>query len=217
MQKATLFIWGIVLLFGLVGCQTVPKDYTLFHDYQPRSVLVLPPLNESVDESATYGYLSTVSQPLGEMGYYVYPVAVIDQFLKENGMPTPGEMHQVPLDKISEIIGADAVLYIVIREYGNKYQILSSKAVVSVSARLVDVKSGVEIWSQDTRLESASNNGGGGLAGMLVGALVDQVLNSTLDAPHNLSRLVNTTLISTPNQGLLYGPNHPEFSEGTEK
>lgn len=216
MYKVTSFIFGTVLLLGMVGCQTASKDYTLFHEYQPRSILVLPPLNESVDEFATYGYLSTVSQPLGEMGYYVYPVAVIDQFLKENGMPTPGEMHQVPLDKISEIIGADAVLYIVIKEYGNKYQILSSKAVVSVSARLVDVKSGIEIWSNDMRLQSTSNNSSGGLAGMLVGAVVDQIVNSKTDAPRTLSQTVNASLIRTPKQGLLYGPNHPEFSESAE-
>jgi hypothetical protein len=36
---------------------------------------------------ATYGALSTVTLPLAEMGYYVYP---LDRFLRENGMPTAG-------------------------------------------------------------------------------------------------------------------------------
>jgi hypothetical protein len=56
--------------------------------HPPRSILMLPPLNESTAVEATWGYLSTVTQPLAERGFYVFPVAVIDQFLKENGLPS---------------------------------------------------------------------------------------------------------------------------------
>src|SRR5277367_2093834 len=95
------------------GCATTPPfDYTNFRAHRPRSILVLPPLNNSTDVRGTYGYLSTVTRPLAELGYYVFPVAIVDQFLKENGLPSPGEMHQAPLDKLGKIFGADAVLYI---------------------------------------------------------------------------------------------------------
>lgn len=197
-----------VLLF-LVGCETVPKDYTLFREHPPRSILVIPPLNESVDETASYGYLSTVTQPLAELGYYVFPVAVVDQFLKENGLPTPGEMHSIPLDKIDEIIGADAVLYITIKEYGAKYQVVSSTAVVAAEANLVDVKTGTVLWGGTVRSESASGSRGS-LAEMLVGAIVDQILNSKLDAAHQVSRIANTTLLTPEGQGLLPGPYNAE-------
>jgi hypothetical protein len=33
---------------------------------------------------ATWGYNSTDTRPLAERGYYVFPIAVVDQFLKEN-------------------------------------------------------------------------------------------------------------------------------------
>ncbi len=62
------------------------------------------------DSVATYGWLSTVTRPLAEAGNYVFPVAVVDELLRQNGMQTPGEMHTVPLDKVREIIGADASL-----------------------------------------------------------------------------------------------------------
>src|SRR5258706_3092071 len=101
------------LLLILGGCATMqPYDYSNYRAHPPRSILVLPPLNESTAIEGTYSYLSTVTQPIAEMGYYVFPVAVLDHFLKENGMPTAGEMHQAPLHKIREIVGADAVLYI---------------------------------------------------------------------------------------------------------
>jgi hypothetical protein len=34
---------------------------------------------------------------LAEKGYYVLPVAVIDQFLKENGLPTPARQLENPI------------------------------------------------------------------------------------------------------------------------
>jgi hypothetical protein len=89
-----------LLLLG--GCETVkPYDYTNFHAHPPRSILILPPLNESTKVEATYGYFSTVTAPVAELGYYVYPVEVVDRFFQGNGMPTAGEMHQVPLDKVA--------------------------------------------------------------------------------------------------------------------
>ena len=132
---------------GLItGCISPPKpyDYTNFRAHSPRSILVLPPLNESTDVRGTYGYLSTVTVPLAEMGYYVYPVAVVDQFLKENGQPTAGEMHQIPPAKIRDIIGADAVLYVTLKQYGTKYQVLNSATIVTVTASLVDTATGLD-------------------------------------------------------------------------
>ena len=191
------------------GCVTKPdpKDYTTFRKLQPKSVLVLPPLNNDVDERACYGYLSTVGEPLAEQGYYVYPVAVVDHFLKENGMPTPGEMHQVPLHKVDQIIGADAVLYVEINEYGTDYLLLDSQTTVSVNARLVDVKTAQQIWNGEASFTQSS--GGNSLAEMLVSAAISQIINSSTDAAHGVSRTTNQALVNQPGQGLLYGHRHP--------
>jgi hypothetical protein len=70
-----------LLVFG--GCVAhTPYDYTNYRQHRPRSILVLPPLNESTAVEATYGYLSTVSRPLAERGYYVFPIEVVDRFLE---------------------------------------------------------------------------------------------------------------------------------------
>src|SRR5690349_11758531 len=142
-RLVALFALGL----ALAGCQTVkPYDYTNFRAHPPRSILVLPPLNESTEVQGTYGYLSTVTQPIAERGYYVFPVEVVDQFLKQNGMPTAGEMHQVPLKKVSEIVGADAVLFLTLKQYGSKYVVLNSVTTVQVEAKLVDTRTGVLLW-----------------------------------------------------------------------
>ena len=167
---------------GLSGCVTVaPLDYSAFRKSPPRSILILPPINESTAIEGTYSYLSTVSRPVAERGYYVFPVAVVDQLLKENGMPTPGEMHQVSLEKIREITGADAVLYPVLHEYGSKYHLLSSDTRVRVSARLVDTRSGVLLWENTGMAESGSGNNSGNFLATLIAAAIVQAINSRLD------------------------------------
>jgi hypothetical protein len=57
------------------------------------------------------------ARPLAEKGYSVFSVAVIGIFLKGNALPTPAEMNRIPLNKIAEHIGADAVLYVAIEDW----------------------------------------------------------------------------------------------------
>src|SRR5262245_58283091 len=132
---------------GISGCVNVPPyDYTNYRAHPPRSILVLPPLNESTSVEGTYGYLSTVTEPIAERGYYVFPVAVIDQFMKDNGLPTPGEMQEAPLAKIVEVTGADAVLLLTLRQYGSQYHVVDSTTTVEVLAKLVDTRTGILLW-----------------------------------------------------------------------
>jgi hypothetical protein len=202
---------ALALVF--TGCANVkPVDYTAFREHRPRSILVLPPLNRSTAVAGTYGYLSTVTMPLAEMGYYVFPVVEIDEFLKENGMPTAGEMHQIPLNKVSEIIGADAVLFITLENYGSKYQVINSATVVAASAKLVDTKTGLTLWEGSAQAQENSG-GSGNIIGDLVAAALTQAINSSTDEAHKVSRSANMILFTTKDRGLLYGPYHPEFEK----
>ena len=209
------FIIAVVLFTSLLlaGCATPPKkDYTNFRQHRPRSILVLPPLNESTKVEATYGYLSTVTLPLAEMGYYVFPVAVVDQFLKENGVPTAGEMHQAPLNKISEILGADAVLYTTLVQYGTKYQVINSQTVVIVKGKLVDTRTGLTLWEGDGMAQQNSG-GSGNLIADAIAAVISQAVNSSTDQAHDVSRAANFNFLSIKDRGILYGPYHPKYQE----
>ena len=203
------------LLWGLVGCAgpaTEPSfDYSAYREHAPRSILVLPPLNESVEAGAPYSYLSTVTQPLAEHGYYVFPVSVIDAFMKENGLPSAGEMHGISLDKISETIGADAVLYTTIVDWGQKFQVFNSKTVVSVKGRLIDVRSGTTLWTGDVNVFWNSTDEEDNLVVALVGAVITQIEDSLIDRPRALAKRANRRMFLDEESGLLLGPLHPEF------
>lgn len=201
----------------LAGCAApVKTDYTALRAAKPLSILVLPPVNDSNDVNATFSMLSHATYPLAEGGYYVMPVTLVNETFQQNGMTVATDMHEVPVAKLKEIFGADAALYMKITKYGTTYTVLSSAAIVSAEARLVDLSTGTLLWSGRASASSdeGNNNSGGGLAGLLVTAIVKQIMNNVTDASHNVAGITSTRLLSagTPN-GLLYGPRSPLYGK----
>lgn len=204
---SAVFLGGLVVT--IVGCAT-PKNYDKFRAANPRSILVLPPKNQSTDIRATYSFLSTVTMPIAEKGFYIYPVAIVDQLMKDNGLPSADEMHEVSLKKIKEILNPDAVLYINLQQYGTKFLLIDSQTTVAASGKLVSTASGDVLWQGTVyKVVSSSQNNGGGIAGMIIGAMVSQAVNSTFDYAHDVSILASQELFMTEGQGLLNGPYKP--------
>jgi hypothetical protein len=211
-SRAGLVLAAAHLASALSGCATTkPYDYTNYRAYPPRSILVLPPVNESTDVRGTYGYLSTMTRPLAELGYYVYPVVLIDQFFKEQGMPMPGDMAQAPLGKIREIIGADAVLYVTLRQYGTKYQLLASVTTVSAVARLVDTRTGTLLW-EGTVVAQTNSGATGNILGDLISAALSQVIGYSTDQARSLAEQANVQY-AVKDRGLLHGPYSPKYGQ----
>lgn len=195
----------LVALLTLSGCVTVqPKDYAAFRQARPRSILVLPPVNESTDVRATYSLLTTTTRPIAEMGYYVFPVVVVDEFMKQNGLTMPAEMHQAPVAKLREVFNPDAILYITIEKYGSKYQVFASVTMVHARAKLVDARTEQVIWEGAARVDHSGQSG-------LIEALVEQVVNKLMDQAHAVATMASYQLVTSEGQGLIKGPHHPEF------
>ena len=200
------------------ACATIePYDYSAYREHMPRSILVLPPINESVDVNASYVWLSTISMPVAERGYYVFPVAVVDAFMKDNGLPGPDEMHSVSLQKLREVFGADAVLYVTIEDWGQKYVVLSSNTVVRARARLVDTASGSEIWQGRCDFTESSSSGSNDLLGMVISAALEQIIDTTSDATHGVARQANYQMVYDQRAGFLPGPRSPTKDPGDSR
>lgn len=207
---------GVALLglFLLGGCGAPITDYRAFLDHMPKSILVLPPLNESAHVEASDAFLSTVTFPLAEAGYYVFPVAVVDQMMKENGLPTPGEMHQVSPQKLEEVFGADAVLYITIQDWQQQYVIISSRTTVTMVYRLVDLKSGAQLWGYQQTV--ASGRGGLSVQGM-VEAAAHALVSAATDEGRKLAAQANHVAFENSGHGLLKGSRHPDYEIDQER
>ena len=198
------------------ACATpVAYDYSAFKQSRPSSILVLPPLNSSMDVAATYSMLSQVTLPLAESGYYVLPVSLVDETFRQNGLHNPAEMHEVALHKLREIFGADAALYIDIKQYGTSYAVLLSESRVTAAARLIDLRSEQLLWQGEATASSAEDrSSNGGLVGLLVQAIVSQIVESVTNRSHPIAGITSNRLLAAgrPN-GILYGPRSPNYQK----
>ncbi|GAB2934948.1 DUF799 domain-containing protein [Hafnia psychrotolerans] len=200
----------------LTGCaKPVSYDYTAFKESKPKSILVLPPVNHSPDINASHSVSSVVTMPLAEDGYYVFPVAVVDETFKQNGMTSPEDIRAVSVTKLRQIFGADAALYIDVTDYGSSYKVISSEARVTANAKLIDLRNGKVLWTGNATAssnEQRSNNNG--IIGMLVQAAVDQVANTLNDKSHDVAAVTSSRLLSSGTaNGLLYGPRSANYGK----
>ncbi|MCW3481025.1 DUF799 domain-containing protein [Neisseriaceae bacterium JH1-16] len=216
MNKLLKRLACLSLVLLVVGCAGTRAnyDYAAFKQSRPRSILVLPPLNESPDVKATYSMLSQMTYPLAEAGYYVLPVTLVDETFKQNGLTTAGDIHAVPPAKLREIFGADAALYVTVSKYGTTYTVFDSVTTVSANAKLLDLKTGATLWtgSASASNNEGGNNSGGGLIGTLVAAAIKQIVNNVSDAGHSVAGTTSQRLLAAgrPN-GILYGPHSPVY------
>jgi hypothetical protein len=199
------------------GCATHKQsdvDYSAFRQHQPKSILVLPPLNNTSDLRATYSVMSSATWPLAEAGYYVFPVALVDQTFKENGLQNPGEMHQASPKKLNEIFGADAALYITITNYGASSALLGGDVVVTAQASLIDTRTGSTLWEcKASASDAEGKQNQNGLVGLLIQGIISQIANSVSDPGYRIGRITNQRLLNAGPRGLLPGPRSPKFEQ----
>lgn len=204
----------------LCGCAVAPEyDYTAFRQSRPRSILIVPPLNNSPAVDATYSVLSQLTLPLAESGYYVLPVTLVDETFRQNGLSNAADIETVSPAKLRQIFGADAALYVHIKDYGTVYRLLASDSVVTAEGRLVDLRTGGTIWQGEATASSAeqrsSGGGGGGVVGALVSAVITQIVESTSNMSHKMAAVTSSRLLAAGRpSGMLYGPRSPNYDGG---
>jgi len=207
------FFLACLFISSVSGCSQPDFDYTSFKQSKPSSILILPPINNSVEVGAETAVLSALIRPVAEAGYYVIPPTLMSEIFRQNGFNQSAEIHKISVERLKKIFDPDAILYINIMEYGQKYFVVGSAAIVTLEGRLVDSVTKEEIWSGTASASSNENNSGNsaGLAGLLLEAVVTQVVGDVLDASYPTSKIATTRLLSPaiPN-ALLYGRRHPK-------
>jgi hypothetical protein len=193
-------------------------DYTAFRQSRPRSILVMPPINMTSDLGASATFLATSIRPLAESGYYVIPVALSEATFRQNGVTVAEEAHAIDYRRLHEIFGADAALYITILHYGATYILVRSVVAAAATARLVDLRTGRELWTGNVFVELNNNsdddedNDDRGLFNIIIGAAIDQIINTITDKAFDAGKEANNKLLSAGRvDGILYGPYHEEY------
>jgi hypothetical protein len=214
------FTVALLALFVLVGCAAKnKKNYSAYFAHEPRSIVVVPALNETTAIDAEPVYMTTVARPLAERGFYVFPVYLTEMLLRDLGLPEAGLVHQLPTARFREHFGADAVLFVTIKDWSNKYILIQSSTVVTLSFVLKDTRSGTVLWEGTQSVaRNSGDGGGGGLIGMAVAAAVNYAVNQMIDTNYRpLAQQANTQAFATPGVGLPAGPYHPDFGKDKDK
>lgn len=201
----------ISLFVLLTGCVATTKDYTKFNNANPASILIVPVVNRSVEVSAPDYFLSTITIPIAERGYYVFPVYTIKRVLEDDGLSDADLVHNAPTQKLSELFGSDAVLYISIEKWEAKYLVLTTQVTVELSYILKDGKTGDELWADKrTMVYSPQNQSTGNPLGDLIVMAVNAAVTKAVPNYIPLAQQANNTAFSYPGPGI---PNGPYFTK----
>ena len=204
----TRLLYSIVLLALLSGCvATQPKNYDSFNAASPRSILIVPVVNNSVEVTAPDYFLSTITIPLAEQGYYVFPVNLVKRMLEDDGLSDASLVHGASVEKLSNLFGADAVLYIIINQWDAKYMVLSTQVTVALAYVIKDGKTGEILWEHQQNMVYVpqNNNSGNPIIDLIVMAVNAAV---TKAAPNYipLANQANAATFTYPGSGIPPGP-----------
>lgn len=215
----TKFFLAAIFLFLLSGCMVnPPKDYSKFISANPRSILIVPVVNRSVEVTAPDYFLSTIPIPVAERGYYVFPVSTVKRVLEDDGLSDADLVHNAPTEKLAELFGADAVLYITIEKWEAKYLVLSTQVTVEMLYSLKDGRTGEELWKEEETMVYVpqSQSSGNPMADLIVMAVNAAV---TKAAPNYtpLARQANENAFKYPGPGIPDGPYYKKPTSVTSE
>lgn len=200
----------------LAGCATPPakKNYAEFRIENPRSILVVPAINKSVDVDAPDYFLSTISKPLAERGYYVFPVHLVKRLMEDDGLNDANMVHAGDPQRLGKMFGTDSIMYISIERWDARYIVLSTTVTVELKYLLKSAVTGNTLWENNQRIvyQPQNNNNSGGIAGLIAQAVVAAMAKA---APNYvpLAQQANAQAIYIKGQGLPAGPYDPQFQK----
>jgi hypothetical protein len=203
-----VIVASVIVSVALSGCASVtPKDYSLFRTEDPHSILVVPVLNNSVSVDAPEFFLSTVSRPFAERGYYVFPANMVKAVLEQSGLSDASLVHNADPRRLETLFGCNSVLFITIERWESQYVVIATSTNVEFDYVLRSCKTGATLWVDNRTMTYSPQGGSSGnpLADLLAQAIVSAIERA---APNYmpLTQQANMLAASTPGQGLPAGP-----------
>ncbi len=167
-------ILALAACLWVVGCAAPPKkDFAAFNAAAPRSILVVPTINKSLDVDAPNFVLAALPIPVAEKGFYVFPVNTTKYVLEQEGYYEGERIHQQPAPELAKLFGADAILYVAINRWDAQFVLFTTNVTVDFDYRMV-AKDGTEIWRENKKLQYQSQNSSGGLLVAVISAAIER-------------------------------------------
>ena len=213
-MKTKLILLLIFTAFSLLffGCgaamATKSTEFPKMYEEQPRSILILPPMNNSSDAEAKDYYMTTVEMPFALMGYYTFPAEMVSDIMKQEGVYDTELLYNMPVEKFYEYFGADTVLFTTINRWDVSYAVIASSLTVSITSKLVSTKTNEVLWhytgTVHIDLSGNSNSGGDPLINLIANAIATAINTAAADYVDYAKQANNRIIYSLP-----AGPYNP--------
>jgi hypothetical protein len=172
---------------------------------------VVPALNTTLNVPAPDFFLSTISRPFAERGYYVFPAHMVKRVMEDDGLSDAGLVHSADASKFNRLFGCDAVLFVTIQQWDSKYMVITTQTTVRFDYALKSCKTGATLWSDTQAMvysPSNSNSSGNPLADLIAMAVMAAIEKG---APNYMPLTIqaNTLAAGTPGRGVPAGPYQP--------
>lgn len=191
---------------------TKGNTYPGIYEEHPVAIAIMPPINKTNNVEAKEFFYYTLSKPLSEQGYYVFPPLLTMEMFKTESAYDSELFIDGSVKKFGEILGADAVLFTTISQWEKLAAVGTVEVEVEYTMR--STKTDEILFQRKGNIvhdASVKNDySDGGLAGVLVGALADIVATSISASTLNhinVARDCNTYVISDLSAGK-YSPRY---------
>jgi hypothetical protein len=218
MKTKRLLFLEIFCVLVLTACG--PKYITKYESFpkvyaeHPLAILVLPPINETTAADAKEFYSTTIAEPLSFSGYYVFPLEVISEIMKNEGIYDTETIMNLPPHKFKDFFGADAVMYIWIKRWSTSYYIVGGNVSVSIRSVLRSTTTGDDLWQYEGTIveDTTVTSSGGGLGGLAVAIIATAIKTAATDYVPIAKRANYMIINSIP-----YGKYNPNYDKDREQ
>ncbi len=162
----------------------------MYSTAQRKTIMIMPPINRTVNVEAKEYLYSSLAKPLCEKGYYVMSPFLALETLKDQSAYDAELYINGNIKKLNEAFGADLALFTIIHRWDKSA--LTNSVTIEVEYLLKSTTTGAELFHRlgtvvvDTQIKDNTDNGG------LVGMLVDMTASAINTATTNKMNAVKT-------------------------
>ena len=159
MKKIGILRWPflvswVIFFFGCAG----GANHSLAPNYKdrtPRSIAVLPVLNETVNLKAPEVFRPILLNKLSTKGYETPSLAFIDGRLRGKEIREAGQLNTLTPQELGKLLGVDALLYAYVTEFSTTYLLAYASITVGGRFEIKDSKTGESLWASDRQVKES--------------------------------------------------------------
>lgn len=208
-QPTYRWLWLVIMAIFISACASPrPVDHARFSEPYTRSVLILPPANQTTAAQAGELYYTSLAVPLTHAGFYVFPSLVTQRIMQNEGIIDGAQLDDIPIERFRDLFGADLLLRTRITQWDTSYVVLAGSVSVAVEFELISTHTGNVLWQHRDRRVANTGSRNSNLLGMVL----ETALNTAQQDYIPLARDINQTAFAR----LPYGPYHPRYMSEAE-